>query len=60
MNPDHEPLTELLWAHREGGEGAFDQLVQLVYPHLQKIAGRQMAGQWKLGTLDTAGLINEA
>lgn len=60
MNPDEHPLTELLRAHREGDEEAFDQLVQLVYPHLRKIAGRQLAGQWQRGTLDTAGLINEA
>ncbi len=60
MNPDDEPLTELLDAHRRGDAEAFDQLVQLVYPHLRKIAGRQMAGQWQRGTLDTAGLIHEA
>ncbi len=53
-------LTQLLHAHRDGNEQAFGQLLEAVYPHLKRIAGRQLGGFKGGNTLDTTALVNEA
>jgi RNA polymerase sigma-70 factor, ECF subfamily len=53
-------ITELLAALESGNEGAMDRLVPLVYQELRRIARRQLAGQRKGHTLQTADLVNEA
>jgi RNA polymerase sigma factor (TIGR02999 family) len=54
-------VTELLQAHREGAPGAFDRLVEIVYPELRSVARRQLRRSRRDGPLlDTTGLVHEA
>ncbi len=55
-----EEITQLLHAHRKGEEGAFDRLIELVYPKLYGVARRQLARQPKEATLGATSLVNEA
>ena len=55
-----EAITELLHAHKNGEAGAFDRVVDLVYPQLHKVALRQMARQHAEQTLNATSLVNEA
>ncbi len=51
-------VTALLDAHRAGDETAFDQLVEVLYPDLRRLARR-----WRSGpdaTLDTTAMVHEA
>jgi RNA polymerase sigma factor (TIGR02999 family) len=52
-------VTELLIAHRHGVDGAFDQLVGLVYDDLRRIARAQLR-RIRGETLDTTALVHEA
>ncbi len=54
-----EDITDLLVAHREGADGAFDDLVPLVYHELRVIARRQLARHRRGATLDTTALVHE-
>ncbi len=60
MSTTEDPgqVTQLLHAHRDGDQAALHHLLELVYPQLRKIAGRQLAGN-SGQTLDTVGLVNE-
>jgi RNA polymerase sigma factor (TIGR02999 family) len=56
-----DSVTGLLQAHREGTPGAFDRLVELVYPELRDVARRQLRRDRRDGPLlDTTGLVHEA
>jgi RNA polymerase sigma factor (TIGR02999 family) len=58
---NRESVTELLLAHRDGAPGAFDRLVELVYPELRGVAHRQLRrGRPDGQILDTTGLVHEA
>lgn len=60
MSEESQELTGLLRAHRDGDAAAFERLVEIVYPHLKRIAGRQLARARPGQTLDTTALVNEA
>ncbi len=53
-------ITELLNAHRDGGAGALDELLPVVYGELRQIAHRQLRKRRPGQTLDTTALVNEA
>jgi RNA polymerase sigma factor (TIGR02999 family) len=56
--PDTHQVTALLDAHRQGDAGAFDELVELLYVELRRLARR-----WRQGpaaTLNSTALVNEA
>lgn len=55
-----EEITQLLLAHRGGEAGAFDRLIELVYPKLYGVARRQLARQPSEATLGATSLVNEA
>ena len=58
--PSPKAITDVLVAHRNGESGAFNELVELVYPELRRVARRQL-NRWRPGaSLDTTGLIHEA
>ena len=59
-NPNPGDVTVLLSAYQRGESAAGDQLYALVYDELLRMARRQLAGERKDHTLDTAGLVNEA
>ena len=56
--PDQD-ITDLLVAHREGDEGAFERLVPLVYEDLRRIAHHQLARHRRDAVLDTTALVHE-
>ena len=53
-------VTMLLREWQEGDRDALDRLIPLVYNELKVIASRYMAHEWRKGTLQTTGLVNEA
>jgi RNA polymerase sigma-70 factor (ECF subfamily) len=53
-------VTLLLRKWQEGDRDALDRLIPLVYDELKVIASRHMAHEWRKGTLQTTGLVNEA
>ena len=53
-------VTMLLRKWQEGDRDALDRLIPLVYDELKVIASRYMAHEWRKGTLQTTGLVNEA
>ncbi len=59
-SPAHEAITELLHSHRRGDQAAFDQLIDLVYPQLHRVAVHQLARQPAEATLGATSLVNEA
>ena len=59
MPPD-KAITDVLVAHRKGESGAFNALVELVYPELHRVARRQLNRRRPGVSLDTTGLIHEA
>ncbi len=53
-------VTALLLAHREGVPGAFDRLVELIYPELRRVARSQLRRNARPDVLlDTTGLVHE-
>jgi RNA polymerase sigma factor (TIGR02999 family) len=55
-----ETITAALVAHREGEPGAFDRLIELIYPELRRIARVQLR-HWRPGApLDTGSLVHDA
>ena len=57
---DERGVTELLKAWRDGEEQAEEELIDKVYPELQKIASAYLRRERPGHTLQTAGLVNEA
>jgi RNA polymerase sigma-70 factor (ECF subfamily) len=53
-------VTLLLRKWQEGDRDALDRLIPLVYDELKVIASRYMAHEWRKGTLQATGLVNEA
>jgi RNA polymerase sigma-70 factor, ECF subfamily len=53
-------VTLLLREWQAGDRAALDRLIPLVYSELRVIASRSMAREWRRGTLQTTGLVNEA
>jgi RNA polymerase sigma-70 factor, ECF subfamily len=53
-------VSKLLLAWSEGEEGAYEQLVPLVYEELHRLAKRYMRKERSGHTLQTSGLVNEA
>jgi len=53
-------VTLLLRKWQEGDRDALDRLIPLVHDELKVIASRYMAHEWRKGTLQTTGLVNEA
>ena len=53
-------VTESLLALRDGEEGAFDRVFDLVYTDLKRIARAQLRRLRPGQTLDTTGLVHEA
>ena len=64
MDGDHAgtsaQVTLLLRKWQDGDRDALDRLIPLVYDELKVIASRHMAHEWRQGTLQTTGLVNEA
>ena len=54
-----QDVTDLLIAHRQGEEGAFERLVPLVYEDLRRIAHHQLARHRRDAVLDTTALVHE-
>lgn len=56
-----ESVTEILLAHRKGAPGAFNRVVELVYPELRRVARQQLRrGRPDGPVLNTTGLVHEA
>jgi len=53
-------ITELLQAWRDGDDGAFEELVPLVYDELRRLARAQMRREPADHTLQPTGLVHEA
>ena len=56
--PDQD-ITDLLIAHRQGDQRAFERLVPLVYEDLRRIAHHQLARHRRDTVLDTTALVHE-
>jgi RNA polymerase sigma-70 factor, ECF subfamily len=59
-SPPPEQVTQLLARWREGDRGALDELMQLVYEELRRMADRYMRDERRGHTLQTSALVNEA
>ncbi len=59
MSDRKNDITRLLQAHSRGEDGAFDQLMPMVYDDLHRIARRQLRRGRRGGTLNTTGLVHE-
>lgn len=61
--PDHRGLTELLQKAREGQAGALDQVMEVVYADLRRLASKHMQRHFGPGltgvTLQPTALVNE-
>ena len=55
-----EEISQLLRQWSMGDKAALDQLIELVYPELRKLARRHMGRESPTHTLQTSALINEA
>ncbi len=53
-------ITQLIEAHRNGDENAYDQVVALLYTDLRRLAHRQLARYHDNATLQTTAVVNEA
>jgi RNA polymerase sigma factor (TIGR02999 family) len=60
MKPSTERIELLLDAWSAGDDGARDTLVELVYPHLKRMASGKLRGETVGHTLDTTALVHEA
>jgi RNA polymerase sigma-70 factor (ECF subfamily) len=58
--PASREVTRLLAAWSQGDQSALEELTQLVYEELRRLAHRYMAGQRADHTLQTTALVNEA
>jgi len=55
-----QDVTVLLHAWRAGQAGAYDRLIEIVYPKLCSLAARCMGSQPSGHTLNATGLVHEA
>jgi RNA polymerase sigma factor (TIGR02999 family) len=53
-------VTRLLQEWRSGRQDALDRLMPLVYDELHLMASRHLAHEWRVGSLQTTALVNEA
>src|SRR5215471_354052 len=53
-------ITSLLAAWGDGEVGVLDELMEIVYPELRRIARKHLAGRLPAQTLESAALANEA
>jgi RNA polymerase sigma factor (TIGR02999 family) len=60
MTAQDRQVTKILLAHGRGEEGAGDQLIELVYSKLRRIAHNQLRRGRPGQTLNTTGLVHEA
>lgn len=61
MSSDPSPeITELLRAWGGGDQGAFDRIIQSVYPVLRKIAQRRLSEERPGHTIQATALVHEA
>jgi RNA polymerase sigma-70 factor, ECF subfamily len=58
--PTEQGITRLLLAWGEGDEGAFDELMPLVYDELRRLARHYISRQRPGHTLQATALVNEA
>tara|TARA_R110002096_G_scaffold46676_6_gene124803 strand:- start:16836 stop:17414 length:579 start_codon:yes stop_codon:yes gene_type:complete len=56
----HQQVQQLLAAIDRGENGALEQLVELVYPDLKRLAHFQLAGERPGHTLNTTAIVHEA
>ena len=59
MSEDSHTITKLLTEWREGNQGAANQLMDLVYRELHRIASREMRRERREHTLQTTALVHE-
>src|SRR5580704_6622185 len=57
---EDQPITTLLRDFAAGNKGAFDRLVPLVYPELQRLARGYMRNERTGHTLQPTALVHEA
>ena len=55
-----QDITSLLAAWGDGEDGVLDELMEIVYPELRRIARKHLAGRVPAQTLESAALANEA
>lgn len=60
VSVDHQEITRLLLAWREGDNGALDELMPAVYEELKRLASAYMRRQKPGHSLQTVDLVNEA
>ena len=53
-------ITALLRDWQTGDRDALDRMIPLVYRELHVMASRLMSREWRNGTIQTTGLVNEA
>src|SRR2546428_6441747 len=53
-------ITALLRDWQTGDRDALDRMIPLVYRELHVMASRLMSREWRDGTIQTTGLVNEA
>ncbi|HKX83969.1 MAG TPA: sigma-70 family RNA polymerase sigma factor [Pyrinomonadaceae bacterium] len=60
VGDDHQQITKLLLAWREGEPAALDRLMPIVYDELKRLASAYMRRQKPGHSLQTVDLVNEA
>ncbi len=55
-----DDITELIQAHSDGDEAAYDQAIELLYTELRRIAHRNLLRMGGNPTLQTTAVVNEA
>lgn len=60
MSDDHQQVTQLLAAVREGDPASRDQLMSIVYNELRRLASSHMRKERDNHTLQATALVNEA
>lgn len=56
---DSDAITQLLRAHRQGDEAAFDRVMSLVYDDLRRVAQRQLVRLPAGATLNATAVVHE-
>ena len=60
MDRDQHTITQLLRDWEGGNSGAENELMEVVYPKLRRLARKHMAGERRDHTLQATALVNEA
>ncbi len=58
--PSSSEITQMLIQYGNGDKGVFDQLVQIVYGELRKLASHHIRAEKKGHTIHTTALVHEA